>query len=103
MSEIELLNFRLNQFFNMFIVDDYGNLFAQRELVGKIQNLKLYIYPKDHNPPHFHVRSPDFDASFNILTCEIINGNIDLKSYKKIKIWHESSIELLINTWENLK
>ena len=46
MSEIELLNFRLNQFFNMFIVDDYGNLFAQRELVGKIQNLKLYIYPK---------------------------------------------------------
>ena len=102
MSEIELLNFRLNQFFNMFIVDDYGNLFAQRELVGKIQNLK-YIFIQRPQPSTFSCSISDFDASFNILTCEIINGNIDLKSYKKIKIWHESSIELLINTWENLK
>lgn len=100
--ELIALNKKLNTIFNMFIVDKSGNLIVQRELVGKINNLKLYIYPQDHNPPHFHIKSSDLDACFDIYSCELIKGNIDPKSYKKIKFWHKSVAGELSETWKRL-
>lgn len=84
------------------MVDDFDRIIGQREQVGKINNLKLYIYPKDHNPPHFHIKSREFDACFDLYSCDIIKGKIDGKSHKKIRFWYESSKEDLVRVWTKL-
>jgi hypothetical protein len=60
--DIEILNI----LFNAISIDDCGRIFAQRERVGKIDKLKLYIYRKDHNPPQFHTKCKELDACFLI-------------------------------------
>lgn len=96
---LDLLNYRLNRIFNAFIVDDFGNLITQRELIGKIDSLKLSINPKDHNPPHFHVLSSNIDACFHLENCELLKGEIDSKSHRKIKEWHKNSKDELWAVW----
>lgn len=102
MQELELLNKKLNILFNAIAVDASGNIYGERQQVGKIDNLKLYIYPNDHNPPHFHVVSPDFNAYFDINSCELIKGSIDSRSHAKIKFWHKSLASELLEVWEKL-
>jgi hypothetical protein len=40
-----------------------------KERVITIRNMEIIIYPNDHNPPHFHVKSKDneIDAKFLII------------------------------------
>lgn len=46
--------------------------------IVKIGNLKIQIFADDHNPPHFHVVTPDF---------EILAGRIDRRSLEVALAW----------------
>jgi len=70
-----------------------------RKALDRFDGLKIEIYPNEHPPPHFHVKSPNINASFKIKDCDKIDGTIDFKDYKKIKHWHKKSKELLIEAW----
>ena len=39
----------------------------------------MYLRNKEHNPPHIHAITQDFDAPFNIATGEIMEGEYDKK------------------------
>jgi len=74
-----------------------------RVRVAQIRNMKIEIRSNEHAPPHFHVVSPEIDASFRIDNCEILNGKISTKDYKKIKYWHQSGKSMLIETWNLMR
>lgn len=44
-----------------------------------LSNCKIYVYPGDHNPPHFHLKGPDSRASVDMVTLEIIAGKASKK------------------------
>jgi hypothetical protein len=44
-----------------------------------LSNCKVYIYPGDHNPPHFHLRGPNSRASVDIMSLEVIAGKASKK------------------------
>jgi hypothetical protein len=48
------------------VVTELGEVYEIKKLVDKINNLKIHIYPNDHNPPHFHVLTDNINASFRI-------------------------------------
>jgi hypothetical protein len=54
-----------------------GSLCHTRARVGQIMGLRLEVYPHDHDPPHFHVRSPETDAKFSLADCSLLGGRID--------------------------
>ena len=85
------------------IVNDNGEVYEIKKLVDKINNLKIHIYPNDHNPPHFHVLTDNIDASFNIKTGELIKGTIEPKDQKRIKYFYENQRENLLEIWKDLK
>tara|TARA_R110000868_G_scaffold409765_1_gene695935 strand:- start:525 stop:875 length:351 start_codon:yes stop_codon:yes gene_type:complete len=64
---------------------------ATKERVETIDDLQVIIYPNDHNPPHFHVKSKnkEIDAKFTIENCELISGNMSSKNLKKIDAFHQ--------------
>ena len=74
-----------------------------RVLVERLQGLRIEIYPDEHAPPHFHVKSPNVDASFTIESCEKLVGSIDNDDFKKVRFWHKKSKPLLIEAWNSTR
>ena len=79
-----------------------GSLYSIKELVGRINGVSVYIYPKDHPPPHFHIRGGDIDASFSIQDCSLLKGTVSLRHHALIKWWHSRAQDKLQATWEKL-
>jgi Domain of unknown function (DUF4160) len=74
-----------------------------RALIATVSGLKLEIYPNEHPPPHFHVKSSTTSASFRVDNCERLHGDISHSDYKKIKYWHQFSKPLLIEKWNSMR
>lgn len=72
--------------------------------VATIRGLKIEIYPNEHTPPHFHVKSPNISATFRIDDCSIINGEIGANDYEKIIYWYKSGAKkLLVEKWNDTR
>lgn len=77
-----------------------------KDLVKKINDLKVIIYSNDHNPPHFHVISNDHkvNAKFLIENGEYLSGEISAKNLKVIKAFYQSpKTKILLETIWNKK
>ncbi len=64
-----------------------------KERVATIDDLQVIIYSNDHYPPHFHVKTKNLsiNAKFKIEDCELIDGEISSKDFKKIEAFYRSS------------
>lgn len=71
----------------------------ERQLVERIGKLRIDIRPNEHPPPHFHVVGPDLDASFEIVSGELLAGDIRASDYQRIRYWHQSARTKLIQIW----
>lgn len=45
----------------------------------------MYLHNKEHNPPHIHAITQDFDAPFLIETGELMNGEFPTKAKAMVK------------------
>jgi hypothetical protein len=79
-----------------------GDLYFIKALVGRVRGLSIYIYPKDHPPPHFHIRGGGLDAAFSIQDCSLLKGRVDSRHHGLIKWWHREAQGKLQDAWERL-
>ena len=88
-----------------YILERNGQLILieQRRLVTVVRGLRIEIYPKEHTPPHFHVKSANVNASFRIDNCTKINGVISRKGELSIKYWWQKAKPKLINVWDETR
>lgn len=61
--------------------------------------IRMYYAPKEHNPPHIHVYYQDAKAVVNILTCELMEGELPAKQIRLVLAWVEIHKEELIADW----
>jgi Domain of unknown function (DUF4160) len=78
-------------------------LLQGKQLVERLAGLKIEIHPDEHPPPHFHVRSPQVNASFAIEDCRLIKGNAPSEAIEKIRYWHKHSKQKLIDIWNETR
>jgi hypothetical protein len=85
----------------VYIFEDNGRRFPifGKALVERINGLRIDIFPKEHAPPHFHVRGPDIDATFRIDTGAFLEGHIDRRSQELIEYWFAEARPRLIEVW----
>jgi hypothetical protein len=69
---------------SIFEQDGEYFLLETKQLVTRLNGLRIEIYSNEHPPPHFHVRSPEIDASFAIEDCRQLTGQGSPRSLKKI-------------------
>jgi hypothetical protein len=67
-----------------------GTVYKTKRFIASTGDLRIEVYPKDHNPPHFHVISKQrgIDARFDIETLNLINtkqGTIRENDVRKIQ------------------
>jgi hypothetical protein len=87
------------------IMDDDGELLLLeiKQLVTRLDGLKIEIYPNEHPPPHFHVNSPNVSASFSIENCEKLEGEISSSDKNKVRYWHQFAKPILIEAWNSTR
>jgi hypothetical protein len=84
---------------SIFTRDGESILLQNKQLVDRLDGLRIRIYPDEHPPPHFHVTSPNVNASFAIEDCRLLSGRAAPESLQKIKHWHKFSKPTLIEVW----
>ena len=60
----------------------------------------MYLRNKEHNPPHIHAITQDFDAPFSIETGEIMEGNFPPKAKALVKEFVQKYRRELLEMWE---
>jgi len=61
--------------------------------------ISIYMYWRDHPPPHFHAIYGDYAAQFAIETGEILEGKFPRKATQLVKEWIELYRAELLEAW----
>jgi len=80
-----------------------GSLYSIKQLVARVRGLQIHVYANEHSPPHFHVKSPDIEASFTIQDCAFIHGNIGGREKSLVQWWYERSRPQLVSAWNSTR
>ncbi|MBB5049258.1 hypothetical protein HNR60_004034 [Rhodopseudomonas rhenobacensis] len=73
-------------------------------LKATLSNCRIYIYPGDHNPPHFHLRGPNSRALVDLVTLEVIAGQASRSDLAEVRAWaaRAENLALLVSEWRRL-
>lgn len=88
---------QIEQYLDRTKVDENGNVYEIRAFIDSVGDLKIEIYPNDHNPPHFHItsRQRGINARFNLTTLKFIDnkkgsrGRLTSNDIKKLESFFE--------------
>ena len=62
--------------------------------------IEMYYAPKEHNPPHIHVRYQGNKASVNVNTGELMEGNLSARHLRFVQAWIEIHKDELLANWD---
>jgi hypothetical protein len=80
-----------------------SSLYSIKQLVARVDGLKIHIYPDEHAPPHFHVLSANIDASFTIEDCTLLKGSIGGRERSLVEWWFARSRPRLVAVWNETR
>jgi|GEM_PF-272301 len=67
-----------------------------------INGVKLYIYMRDHNPPHFHAMIAEYEELIVISDLSTYSGSIPSRHRKKVINWAPNNKSYLNSEWNRL-
>ncbi len=67
-----------------------------------IDGIKIYIYARDHNPPHFHIYIAEYEELIKIEDLSTYSGEVPKKYRKKVINWATENLEYLNQEWKKL-
>lgn len=63
--------------------------------------VQLFAFDNDrHKVPHIHIRYGEFRASFDIITAEILEGEIPVRQRRMVQAWIEIHRDELLANWD---
>ena len=57
------------------------------------------MYFNDHAPPHFHARYGEFEATINLETLDVMEGQLPGRGLSLVKEWAMMHREELLEDW----
>ncbi len=67
--------------------------------ISEFYGIAVYIYYRDHNPPHFHAIYGDSEAIVEIRTGAILEGKLPRRAAKLVGEWSELHRDALLADW----
>ena len=64
---------------------------------------KLLIFFQDENPPHVHVKGPDFAAKIRIADGEVLAGEVPNRVLRLARRWIEEHRAALLEQWDEFQ
>lgn len=72
-------------------------------VVGRLGNKRFIVQADEHSPPHFHVRSPDFDVAYSIADCQLVWGTAPHGEERVIKNWYRTNKPVAVKEWNAMR
>ena len=72
-------------------------------MFSSFDGIRIYIYPRDHNPPHFHAYYAEYEALINIQTLDVMAEDLPGKQLKRARKWAELVQNELLNEFIRLQ
>jgi hypothetical protein len=69
--------------------------------LSRFYGIVIYMFVKDHNPPHFHAKYGEFKGIFSIQTGELLEGELPRRAIRLIEDWTELHRDELMKNWES--
>ena len=68
-------------------------------VISRFFGIMIYMYWRDHCPPHFHARYQDDEAVIEIQTGHV-SGQMSVRAMRLIEEWRRLHVEELQNNWQ---
>jgi len=67
-----------------------------------IDGVKIELYFRDHNPPHFHAIIAEYNAIITIKNQELLEGSLPKNKLKTVLTWAKENEQVLTKIWNSL-
>ena len=67
--------------------------------ITEFYGIAIYMYYRDHAPPHFHAIYGEFEAEIEIATAEILVGDLPRRATSLVTDWAELHRDELQENW----
>ncbi len=67
--------------------------------ISEFYGIAIYMYYRDHAPPHFHAIYGEHEATVNINSLEIEDGSLPRNARKLVLEWAGLHQQALTNNW----
>lgn len=68
--------------------------------LSRFYGIIIYMFAKDHSPPHCHAKYGEFKAQILIETGDVINGSLPRRALRLVQDWVELHKQDLLENWE---
>ena len=68
--------------------------------ISQFLGIRIKMYYKDHQPPHFHADYGRAKGMFDIESGQMLKGTMPEKQARNIQIWAKLHREELLANWE---
>jgi hypothetical protein len=68
--------------------------------ISHFYGIAVYMYYRDHAPPHFHAIYGEFEAEIEIGSATIMEGKLPRRARGLVKEWAEANREQLQRNWD---
>ena len=65
-------------------------------------NVMVRMFGGDHDPPHFHIITPDLEMMIALNDFSTLQGSIRRRDYELAMRWARENVELLWRSWNDL-
>ena len=69
-------------------------------IIVRLQLCVIRMYFRDHNPPHFHIDTPEASALMDIRSLCVLEGNVDRRAEREARDWAEANRAQLWAAWQ---
>jgi hypothetical protein len=77
-----------------------GHGVALMPRISQFYGIAVYMYYRDHAPPHCHAIYGEFEAEIEIANAAILAGKLPRRASNLVKEWAELRREQLQRNWE---
>jgi hypothetical protein len=71
--------------------------------IKRFSGFKLLMFFQDENPPHVHIKGPDFAAKMRIADGDLIAGDAPNKVLRQARQWVEQNRAELLQLWREFQ
>ena len=71
--------------------------------ICRFLGIVIYMYFKEHNPPHFHAEYNEFKATFDMKSLGVLEGDLPPRVMSLVVEWAGQHKKDLVDNWETLK
>ncbi len=68
-------------------------------VVSTFYGIIIKMFFRDHNPPHIHAVYGEYNALIDILSLDLIEGDLPPRALKLVQEWGEKYKDTLLEMW----